>query len=324
MSARIRVFRAWPRLLALGAVSFLLVACASSASAPLAQNGAAVGAPDAGGAGPVFDARSGAVPAPAAPSGGNATDSTVAPSDLLIIKTGNLDLQVAGIDEALSAANTKITALGGYIASSQRSGEADKAAASITYRIPAANWDQALVALRSVGTKILDEQTQSQEVTGQVLDLGARITNLQATEAALQAIMVKAIKISDVLDVQTQLTTVRGQIEQLTTEQKHLSEQAALGTLTVGLSLASAPAVATVQKGFDPGAQVDQAVASLVELGQNLATVGIWLGIVGLPLLLVFGLLALIVSLVLRRIRRRRPQPAPLASPPPAWTPPSA
>src|SRR5437868_7110181 len=80
---------------------------------------------------------------------------------------------------------------------SQRTGDGGTAVAQVTYRIPATRWDEALVDLRAIGIKVLSEQTQSQDVTGQVVDLGARITNLQATEAALQAIMARADKISD-------------------------------------------------------------------------------------------------------------------------------
>ena len=50
-------------------------------------------------------------------------------------------------------------------------------------------------------------------MTGQVVDLEARIRNLRASETALQGIAAKAIKISDVLEVQAQLTAVRGEIE---------------------------------------------------------------------------------------------------------------
>jgi len=143
-------------------------------------------------------------------------------------------------------------------------------------------------------------------VTGQVLDLGARITNLQATERALQAIMTKAVKISDVLEVQSQLTDVRGQIEQLQTQKAHLEEQAAYGTLGVTFGLETV-AVVEAQKGFDPAAEVDRATASLVEVGQALAAAGIWFAILWLPILAVVGLIALAAFIVVRRLRRTRP-----------------
>jgi hypothetical protein len=239
-------------------------------------------------------------------SGGLRTDQNGQPlydinqANLLIIKTGSMDLQVAGIDDALSAATTKIAALGGYTSGSQRSGDGGTATAQATFRIPAQNWDQALVAIRAIGLKVLNEQSQTDDVTGQVVDLGARITNLQATESALQAIMAKADKISDVLAVQAQLTDVRGQIEQAQAEENHLQQQAAYSTLTVNFSLKEV-AVETATKQFDPNHEVDQASASLVSILQGLATAGIWFGIVWLPILIAVSILAAIVIFVLRR-----------------------
>ncbi len=292
----------WLVLLALVAV--LAVACASSGSA-LSAVGASVSAAPAAGTSSEGDAVAGGAPAPAASA---APDGQVAQSDLLVIKTGTLALQVKSIDDSLSAAGAKISALGGYVSGSQRQGDGETAVASVTYRIPAARWDDALTALRALGQKVLSEQTQTDEVTGQVLDLGARIVNLQATERALQAIMDKAIKISDVLDVQAQLTDVRGQIEQLETEKTHLEGQAAYGTLNVTFGIETV-AVVEAQKGFDPAAEADRATASLVEVGQALAAAGIWFGILWLPILLVTGVLALIGFVVIRRLRRDHVDP---------------
>ncbi len=247
-----------------------------------------------------------AAPAGAPPSiARDATLSGVAPpSDLLVVKTGSLALQVKTLDEALSAASTTVASHGGYISGSQRSGDGDKATASATYRIPAAAWDVTLTSLRGLAGKVLSEQTQTEEVTGQVIDLGARITNLEATETALQAIMAKAIKISDVLAVQEQLTQVRGEVEQLTAQKKHLEEQAAYGTLTATYSLQPAAAVTAAQKGYDPAMEIDHAVASLVGIGQALASAGIWFAIVWLPVLVALAIIGLIAFIIGRRVRR--------------------
>jgi hypothetical protein len=280
----------------------------------------------------------------AAPAGGGTTGDQVQPqpefvsrdgsaanlydinlANLLIIKTGTLDLQVAGLDDAIAAASQKIGALGGYASGSDRKGDGDGAFAQVTYRFPAARWDDVQAALRSLSIKVLGEQSQSQDVTGQVVDLGARITNLQSTEQALQGIMTKAEKIADVLAVQQQLTEVRGQIEELTAQRKHLQEQAAFSTLVVNYSLKE-QAVETTAKKFDPGSEVDRASASLVDVLQTVATAGIWFGIVWLPILIVLGVLVAIASFVGRRFLRSRPGgppdagwmgPATVAPPPP-------
>ncbi len=301
--------RRWRWAVPLAVVAILLAACSTS-SAGLTKTGGSVGSTGSVPEGIVTTGSSGDAagapqPARAAPvTGGPVTDAI--PSDLLIVKTGTLALQVTGIDPALGQASAKIAALGGYVSGSERSGDGESAVARVTYRIPAAHWDDALVALRGVADKVVAEQTQSAEVTGQVLDLGARIANLQATERALQTIMDRAIKISDVLDVQNQLTGVRGQIEQLETEKKHLEEQAAFGTLDVSYGLETV-AVVAAQQGFDPAGEVDQATARLVQVGQALATAAIWFAILWLPVILVVGVLAAIAFVVVRRLRRNRP-----------------
>jgi hypothetical protein len=234
-----------------------------------------------------------------------------APRDLLIIKTGTMSLQVAVLDDAIAGASQQITALGGYASASERAGDGESAYASITFRIPADRWDDALTGLRGLGTKVLDERTGTQDVTAQVIDLGARIRNLQATEAALQEIMAQATQIKDVLTVQAELTQVREQIERLTAEKGGLEEQAAYSTLTVAFQLKPSP-VLTAQEEFDPASEVDQASASLVSLLQGLATAGIWFAIVWLPIIVVLTIIALVVVAVVRRVQRARGDAAPI------------
>jgi hypothetical protein len=248
----------------------------------------------------------GAEPLPASdvPAAGVADEGTQAVGlrdDALIVRTGSMAVEVADFDAALAKARTAVTGLGGYISGSQMATDGDQPYASITYRIPSDRWDDAMTALKALGTKVLNEQTQAVEVTTAVVDLDARIDNLRVTERSLQAIMVQATKIPDILEVQAQLTTVRGEIERLTAERDHLKDQASYGTLTVGWSM-PVVAVAEVQGSWDPAAIVDEALAQLVQLGQGVFTAGIWLAIVGLPLLLVGLVLVGLIALVARRL----------------------
>jgi len=295
------------RLGALVAVAFALAACGGS-SAILSTVGSSVGG-DANGA-PA--AAPGAAPAEA---GGKADQQGNGPVDAnllggpLIVRTGQLTLEVTVLDDALVDADAAVTAAGGYVAGSQRQGDGDSASATVTYRIPAERWVATLAALRAVGTKVLSEQTASEEVTSQVVDLGARLANLRATESALQAIMAKATKIPDILEVQAQLSGVRQEIEQLTAQKQSLEKQAALATLTVGFSLPPTVAVAQVQQGWNPADEVDRAAATLVGIGQAVANAAIWVAIVFLPLALVLGIAFGIAWLVARRLRPRSTPP---------------
>lgn len=223
--------------------------------------------------------------------------------DLLIIRTGSITVEVADLDLALGDAGRAIGALGGYESGSLRSGRGEHAGAQVVYRFPAASWDEALAAIRGVGSEVLDEHSETADVSAEVVDIEARIRNLQVTEAAFQSIMDRATAITDVLDVQDELTRVRSEIEQLSSKAAHLREQAAMSTLTVSFALPETPVIARQEARFDPGRETEAATARLVELLQALATAGIWFGIVWLPVLTAIGVLGGVAFLVSRRLR---------------------
>ena len=199
-----------------------------------------------------------------------------------------------------SKAQRAVGDLGGYIGASTRSIQDDHPVATVTYRVPVERWDDALVALRGLATEVLTEQTDAMEVTAQAVDLDARIKNLRATEAALQGVLEKAVKIPDILEVQAQLSTVREQIEVLVAQRTELGDRAALGTISVAYGV-EVVAVTQATQSWDPAADVDSATATLVGILQGLASAGIWLAIVWLPVLAVLAIVVAIVALVLRR-----------------------
>ena len=221
-----------------------------------------------------------------------------------IVKTGALSLEVADIDQSTTLAKAAVAGLGGSVSQSNRSGSGDYTTASITFRIPSAKWDDALSALHKIGSKVLSEDTNSTDVTSQVIDLDARLDNLKRTEAALQTIMDKAVLMADVLAVQNQLTQTQGQIEQLTAQRDHLTNQAAMSTLTVTFQLPSKTVTSQAAQDWTLSGQIDQAGAALVRVGQGLATIGVWLLVVVLPIGFAALFLLAIVAL-LRRIFRR-------------------
>jgi len=208
-------------------------------------------------------------------------------------------------------------AIGAYIGASQTQDDGGSPIASVTYRVPADRWEDALDLLATLGgqtTKVVSTRTDAVEVTSQLVDLDARIRNLRASETSLQAIVEKAVKVSDVLEVEAQLTQIRGQIEQLAAQQKDLGDRAAYGTLTATFGV-PVVAVEAARSDWDPATVVDDASASLVTVLQGLTTAGIWFAIVWLPLLLLVGVVVAIVAFVLRRTGRGRAIPPGPAAP---------
>ncbi len=286
-------------------IGLMVGACASAGGAPqgLDTFGSASGGDDGGNPVPAAGPETGT----SLEYGTDTTGRTLAiRDDAKIIRTGSLALQVDDVAKAIGDGRAAIDALGGYVGASRESNHDDQPNATITYRIPVDRWDDALTTLRGHARKVVEESTDAVEVTDQLVDLGARVRNLQASESALIAITAKAEKISDVLEVQARLTEVRGQIEQLEAQRTSLQDRVAFATLEVTYGVEVA-AVKLAAKGFSPTDEVDRASAQLIDVLQGVAAAGIWFAIVWLPILLVFIVVTLVMIRVLRRMGIRAP-----------------
>jgi len=256
-----------------------------------AVDGEAGGQPDEGGSG-VTD------------SDDFAARPFAAPIEQRIVKTGEVTLEVEQVGEALGRVRALAVELGGYVGGSQAGTLDDRA--SLTIRIPAASFDEAIARLHEMDAEVVAEATREQDVTGQVVDLEARIDNLRASETSYRELVARAERVEDILAVQSRLDEVRGQIEQLTAQLDALEGQAALSTLTITLVPKATPIVEQSET-WDPGAQLDRALASLMGIGQGLLDGAIWFAVVWLPILLVLSIIAMIALRGVLEVRRRLP-----------------
>jgi len=280
-------------------ISFVAIGCA------------AAGGP--AGAGPTTaPATAGSAQAPDEdfPGGDQPSGPVAQAGDLpLVIHTGSINLEVTDMRASIDRATSLIASVGGQVAESHQENEGEYQAATVTYRIPAQRWDEALIGLRGLGQKVLAEDTDSSDVTAQVVDLDARIANLQASESALQAIMARATTIADVLKVQQELSAVRGDIESMIAQRDTLSDQAAMGTLDVIFTV-PVVAAAVASNGWDLGREVDNAVAALLRVTQVLTSLAVWIGIVITPVVLPVLLVIWLAVRVRRRVEANRSREA--------------
>ena len=156
-------------------------------------------------------------------------------------ETGEVDLTVGPgqLGGVLTRLTNLATAQGGFVASTQV--EAGGASAtppssgSITLQVPEAGFGAVVAQVRTFG-KVTLLTTKGTDVTGQYVDLQARIAALTASRQQYLTIMTKASSISDILAVQAQLDSLQTQIEQLQGQLQVLTSETTYGTLVVALS----------------------------------------------------------------------------------------
>ena len=211
-----------------------------------------------------------------------------------IIKTGEVTIEVTDIAASLGRVRALAVELGGYVGGSFLGARDDYA--TLTLRIPADRFDDALTRLRAFDGEVLTEATREEDVTSAIVDLEARLRNLNASEEQYLDLLERTGTVEEILAVQIRLDEVRGQIEQLEAQVKDLSEMADLATLTVSLVPSSLQQATNT---WDPGKTVSDAIAALVQTGQSVVNGVIWFAIVWLPVLIA---LAIVLALVLRFI----------------------
>ena len=174
--------------------------------------------------------------------------------------------------------------------------------ATVTLRVPAdqATYQATLERLRGLAERVVDEQSQAQDVTEEYVDLDARLRNLRASEESLLQLLAKAQRVEDILSIQRELTNVRGQIEQIQGRKQALERRADMATITLTIREAGAFA----RPGWSPGGTFSEAYRALGAALRGLAVFAIWLAVFS-PIWGGFLLLVWLFIWFIRRMVRR-------------------
>ena len=143
----------------------------------------------------------------------SAAGSDQTADDRKIVITGSINMEVADISKSLDDIAAIASQYNGYVVSSNQRGDNDSPSGYISIRVPSDKFNDALQKFKTLATKVTYENTNSQDVTEQYLDLKAQLKNYEATEAQYLELLKKAESVKDILEVQRELSTVRGSIE---------------------------------------------------------------------------------------------------------------
>ena len=153
----------------------------------------------------------------------------------IIIRTVNMSIVVDQIQPAIDDISELANSMGGWVVSTDRR---EKYSGIISVRVPAAELDATVAALRGMAKDVESESNTSQDVTDEYFDLQSRLKNHQATEEALIRLLDRAENVEHALAVQRELSDVQENVERLLGRIKLLEETSAFSLITVSLKLA--------------------------------------------------------------------------------------
>ena len=150
----------------------------------------------------------------------------------LTVKKGSLQVVLAGLTQLAAS-------YGGFVASTQAQYGNSKASTqqsgTIVLRIPESLFGSAVSQVQRYG-QATSVNTTSNDVTGQYVNLQARISAAQASLNQYLNILKQATTIPDILTVQSQIDSIQSNIEQMQGQLSVLDNETTYGTLTVSLT----------------------------------------------------------------------------------------
>jgi hypothetical protein len=223
-----------------------------------------------------------------------------------VIKNGRVELEVKrgafqdGLDEVIDLA----ARLGGIVKSTAID-DSGARRGTVVVRVPSSRFEDALTQLKDIGN-IESQFVDTQDVTDEFVDLQARIRNARTAERVLLNLMGDATTIGDTIKVQNQLERVQENIERMRGRLRVLNDQTSFSTLSVdvveaGVAPPAEEKAGTLAKAWEDAVEGFMGVISAV--------------IVASGVILPVAIMALIVALLVRRLRPRFERETPPAPP---------
>lgn len=218
----------------------------------------------------------------------------------MIIRTGSLSIETDKYDDAENKINDIVKKYSGFISNSKSTvNSSGNKSGTITVKVPADKYDALISDVTKIG-KVMSQNIQANDVTEEYVDLESRLkTQKELEQRLIKLLSEKASRLSDVIEVEEKLASVRQKIESFEGKMKLLKSQSDLSTLTISVY---EPSMISTSTGGGFFYELGQAVKKGLSGFTNVLAVSITFLIAIIPL----AGFALIIFLIIRKIVRNR------------------
>ena len=213
-------------------------------------------------------------------------------------KTGSINFLVRDLDSAVDSVEIVNVKYLGVITNIYDYGRGNDRSVQLTIKVPVESFEKYYEELRELDGEITYANIGTNDLTEQYVDITSRLENLRSVENQLVGILEGATSVQDILAVQKELNTVRGDIESYEAQKRYFDNQTDYSYISLtfnidkeGLNISDEP--------WKPFGEFRVALNALLSVLKALVNVGVWV--------LVFSPLVLIpVGIVLYVSKRKR------------------
>ncbi len=152
-----------------------------------------------------------------------------------LIRTGNLVLESKHIEKSKNRLDQALKSLGGYYDNEQFSKSNYEFRYSLKVRVPAKNFDNILQVIQGGDDEIVSKNIQTDDVSGEYVDLETRLKSKRAYLQRYEAFLSKAQTMEELLQIQEQIRELIEEIESQEARLTFLDDQVGYSTLDIEL-----------------------------------------------------------------------------------------
>ncbi|UTN05261.1 DUF4349 domain-containing protein [Flavobacterium bizetiae] len=150
-----------------------------------------------------------------------------------IIKEASLRFETSDLKNTYNQIQISVKQNNAKIQNDFEGKDYDNAYRSITVRVPSQNFDNFINSV-SKGVSYFDKkEISAQDVTQEYIDLTSRLNTKRKLEARYLEILQKATKISEILDIEKQISAIREEIEAKEGQLKYLENRVSESVVTI-------------------------------------------------------------------------------------------
>lgn len=150
----------------------------------------------------------------------------------LLIYHADVRMKVASLPRANASLDSLVRRNGGYLSAATELREDGEWRQSMTIRVAPARFHPLMAALGGLGT-VEEKKLSTDDVTAQHADISARLATKRVVEQRYVALLARAKKISEVLEVEGKIGEVREEIESTESLLKTLNDEVAYSTISL-------------------------------------------------------------------------------------------
>jgi hypothetical protein len=152
----------------------------------------------------------------------------------LLVYHAEVRLKASRMSRAMTQLDSLVQRSGGYLSAAAETRADGEWRQTTTIRVPPAQFRVLLSGLAGLGT-IEEKKLSTDDVTAEHADVAARLQTKRTIERQYTALLAKAQKIKDILDIEAKLGEVREDIESTESRLKTLNNQVAYSTIELML-----------------------------------------------------------------------------------------